>query len=157
MNEYNKAAIEAALTDTLGTQLASLLGIGGGVGVGADLQLTELVGPGHDAAELAADGSVDSGNSLAVDVTGGAVQGDPVALNIGAAGQLELLVLLVHLDGAAAGDTAGAHAASDDGSVRGHTAADGQDALSSGHTLDILGRGLQTNQTDLLTERGHSR
>ena len=74
----------------------------------------------------------------------------PVALVIGLAGQLELLVLLVHLDVAAAGDTAGAHAARNDGRVGGHAAADGQDALSGLHALDVLGRGLQTDEHDLL-------
>ena len=51
---------------------------------------------------------------------------------------------------AAAGDAAGTHAAGDNSSVAGHTAADGQDALRNLHTDDILGRGLQTNQNNLL-------
>ena len=47
--------------------------------------------------------------------------------------RVELLILLVHVDIAAAGNTAGAHATGHNGSVRGHTAADGQDALSGLH------------------------
>ena len=66
------------------------------------------------------------------------------------AAEREALVLLVHVDVAAAGDTAGAHAARDDGSVRGHAAADGQDALRGLHAGDVLGRGLQTDENDLL-------
>ena len=140
-----------AQADALSTKLHGLLGVAGVIRVGADLHLTVLVRPSHDAAELAADGSVHGGDSLAVDVTSGAVQAQPVALVIHAAGQLKLLVGLVHLDSAAAGDTAGAHAAGHDGGVRGHAAADGQDTLRGNHALDVLGRGLQTDQNHLLT------
>ena len=38
--------------------LHGLRGVAGGVGVGADLQLAELVGPAHEAAEVAGDGGV---------------------------------------------------------------------------------------------------
>ena len=38
--------------------------------------------------------------------------------------------------------------------MRGHTAADGQDALRGLHALDVLGRGLQTDQDHLLTAGG---
>ena len=65
------------------------------------------------------------------------------------AGEGELLVFLVHLDVAAAGDTAGAHAARHNGSVGGLTAAHRQDALCILHALDVLGRGLKTHQNDL--------
>ena len=47
---------------------------------------------------------IGGGHSAVIDVAGGAVQGDPVTLAVGLAGQLELLVLLVHLDVTAAGD-----------------------------------------------------
>src|SRR5699024_5554453 len=105
-------------------------------------------------AELAADGGVHGGDSLAVNVAGGAVQAQPVALVVDLAGELKLLVGLVHLDGAAAGDTAGAHAAGHHGGVRGHAAADGEDALGGDHALDVLGRGLQTDQDHLLAPGG---
>ena len=73
---------------------------------------------------------------------------------IGLASQLELLVLLVHLDGAAAGDAAGAHAAGHNGGVGGHAAPDGEDTLGGDHALDVLGAGLQTDQDHLLTPLG---
>ena len=56
--------------------LHGLRGVVGGIGVGADLQTAILVGPAHDAAELAADGGVDGGDGAVVDVAGGAVDGD---------------------------------------------------------------------------------
>ena len=139
-----------AEANALGAEVDGLLGVLRGVGVGADLELAVLVGPGHDPAELAGDGSLGSGDGFAVDVAGGAVDGEPVAFLIDLAGQLELLVGLVHLDGAAAGDAAGAHAAGHDGRVGGHAAADGQDALGVVHAFDILGGGFQSNQNDLV-------
>ena len=66
---------------------------------------------------------------------------------------LEGLSLFVDLDlvvVAAAGDAAGAHTTSNNGCVAGHAAADGQDALRNLHTDDVLRRGLQTDQNDLL-------
>ena len=38
-----------------------------------------------------------------------------------------------------------------DGSVRGHAAADGEDTLGIVHALDVLGRGLQAHQDNLVT------
>ena len=141
----------AAQADALGAEGHSLLGVAGGVGVGADLQLTILVRQLHDPAKVAALGrGGHSGNGLAVDVAGGAVQGDVVALVVLAASQGEALVGLVHGDGAAAGDAAGAHAAGHNGRVAGHAAAHGEDALGILHALDVLGRGLQTDQDHLL-------
>ena len=135
--------------DALCAQLTSLARIVRGVGIGADLEAAILVSPAHDAAELACDGGVNGGDDAVVDLTGGAVDGDVVALVVDLACQLELLVLLVHLYLAAAGDAALAHAAGDNCRVAGHTAANGQDALCSLHALDILGAGLETNQNDL--------
>ena len=94
------------------------------------------------------------GMALVIDLAGRAVQAQPVALVEGLAGELELLVLLIHHDGGAAGHAAGAHAAGHDGGVRGHAAADGEDALGSLHALDILGRGLQADQDHLLAPGG---
>ena len=66
---------------------AGLGGVVGGVRVGADLQAAVLVGPAHDPAELAADGGVHRGDGAVVDLAGGAVHGQPVALVEGLAGQ----------------------------------------------------------------------
>jgi len=140
----------AAEADALGAELDRLRGIVRVIGVGADAQTAILVRPAHDAAELAADGGVDRGDCAVVDVAGGAVDGEPVALVVDLAGELELLVLLIHLDVAAAGDAALAHAARHDGRVGGHAAADGQDALRGLHALNVLGRGLETDEHDLL-------
>ena len=143
-----------AQANALGAEVHSLLGVLGGVGVGAHLERAVLVSPAHEAAELTGDGGLGGGDGFAVNVAGGAVDGDPVAFLVDLAGQLKLLVGLVHLDGAAAGDAAGAHAAGDDGGVRGHAAADGEHALGVVHALDVLGRGLQAHQDDLVSLLG---
>ena len=143
----------AAEADTLGAQLAGLLRVGGSVGVRSDLQSSELVGPAHDSAEVAADGSGNGSDDTVVDIAGGAVDGDKVALAERLARELELLVLLVHLDVAASGDAALAHTAGDDRRVRGHTAADGEDTLGRLHTGDVLRGGLESDEDDLFAAR----
>ena len=139
-----------AQADALSAELPGLGGVVGGVGIGADLETAIFVGPAHDPAELAADGGVHRGDGPGIDAAGGAIQGDPVALFVGLAGEDELLVFLVHLDVAAARDTTLAHAPGHHGGVGGHAAANGQDALGGLHALDVLGRGLQTHQDHLL-------
>ena len=136
----------AAEADALGAQLARLLGVARRVRVRADLQAAELVGPRHDAAELARDRGVHGGDDAVVDVAGAAVDGDPVALAERLAAEDELLVLLVHRDLLAAGDAALAHAARHDGRVARHAAAHGEDALGGLHALDVLGRGLEAHE-----------
>ena len=69
----------AAQADALGAELDGLRGVARGVGVGADLQLTARVGPAHEAAEVAGDSGFYGRDGLAVDLAGGAVDGDPVA------------------------------------------------------------------------------
>ena len=140
----------AAEADAFRAEFARLTGVLGGVGVGPDLKCAVLIRPRHDPAEIARDGSVDGGDSLAVDLAGGAVQRDPIALMEGLAAQREDFLFLVNDDLAAAGDAAGAHTTRDDRRVRGHAAADGEDALRIVHAFDVLGRGLETDEDDFL-------
>ena len=139
-----------AQTDTLSAQLTSLLGVCGGVCVGAYFQYTELISPAHDTTKVAGNGCVLGCDNTVINITGRTVNGDVVALVIGLACQSELLVGLVHYNVAAAGYAAGTHTTSNNGSVRSHTAANSQDALRSLHAGDVLGRSLQTNQNHLL-------
>ena len=142
-----------AQTDALGTHIDSVLSVGRVVGVGQDLQLASLVGPAHEALEVGVLGGSNGSDLALVDVAGGAVDADPVALMEDMAVDGDDLGIVVDGDivvVAAAGDAAGAHAAGDDSSVAGHAAADGQDALRNLHADDILGAGLKTNQDDFL-------
>ncbi len=141
----------AAETYALCAEGHSLGGVLGGVGVGAHLQGAVLVRELHYAPEVAAlGGGGHGGDGLAVDVAGGAVQRDIVALMVLPAVQGEFLVGLVHLDGAATGYAAGAHAPGHNGRVAGHAAAHGQDTLGEVHALDVLGGGLKAHQHYLL-------
>ena len=139
-----------AKPDALGAELAGLLGVARRIGVGADFKFAELVGPHHDATELADDGRVDRRDDAVVDIAGRAVDGEPVALLEGLAGKDELLVLLIHDDFLTARNAALAHAAGYDGRVGRHASADGQDTLGGLHALNVLGRSLETHENDLL-------
>ena len=139
-----------AQADALRAERGGLLGVLRGVCIGAHAECLVFVGHFHDAAEVTAVGVCGNGGDEAVvDVAGGAVQRDAVAFMIHFAGEGELLVLFVHLDVAAAGDAAGAHAARDDCRVGGLAAADGQDALRILHALDVLRGGLEADEDDL--------
>ena len=138
-----------AQTDTFSAQLTSLLSVCRSISVSTNLQSSVLVCPAHDTAECTSDRCVNGRDDAVVDVTGRTVDRDVVALVEGLASQLELLVLFVHLDVAAAGYTAGTHTTCNNGSVRSHTATNSQDTLRCLHTGDIFRRGLQTNQDNL--------
>ena len=135
--------------DALGAQLPGLSGVPGGVGVGAHLQPSVFVGPCHDAAEFAGDGGVHSGDDAVVDVPGGPVQGEPVSLPEGLAGQLKGPGFFVHPDLSAAGYAAFAHASGDHRSMGGHAAADGEYALRGLHSFDVVRGSLQPDQDHL--------
>ena len=142
----------AAQADALRAEGGRLLGVLGGVRVGAHAHGLILIGQLHDAAKVTAVRiGGNGGDQLAIDVARGAVQRQHIALMIDLAGQGEALVLFVHLDIAAAGYAAGAHAAGHNGRMAGLAAADGQDALAVLHALDVFGAGLQANQDDLFT------
>ena len=124
--------------------------------VGADAQLAGRVSPAHQGREIAGDGSVNRRDRLGVHLAGGAVDAHPVTLVEHNVADGRGLGFLVNAQRATAGDAAGAHAAGNDGRVRGHAAAGGQDALRMRHAFDIFRRGLQTNQNDLLAGLGGS-
>ena len=124
------------------------------VRVGANAQLAGRVRPAHQGGEIAGDGSVNGRDRLGVHLAGGAVDAHPIALVEDDVADGRGLGFFIHAQRAAAGDAAGAHAAGNNGRVGGHAAAGGQDALRMRHALDILRRGLQTDQNDLLAGLG---
>ena len=152
---FKEHMLSTAQTDALRAESEGLRSVVRGVGVRAHVEDAELIRPVHDAVEVAGDGSRGGLDLFAVDVAGRAVDGDPVSLFVGLSAELKLLVGFVHLDRAAAGDAARAHAARDDSRVGGHTAADGQDALRVVHAFDVFRAGLQTDENDLVAGLGH--
>ena len=139
-----------AQPDALRAECSRLLRVRRGIRVRADGERLIFVGKLHDAPEVAGR-SIRSHrrDAFAVDVARRTVEGDDVALFVHFAFEGELLVLLIHLDVAAAGDAAGAHAARDDRRVRGHAAAHGEDALRIVHAFDVLRGGLEADEDDL--------
>ena len=72
-----------AEADALCAKFASLMRIARGIRIGANLQLAVLVRPAHEYAEVASDGSRSGRDGFAVNVAGGAVNGNVIALVIG--------------------------------------------------------------------------
>ena len=146
--------LRTAQSDTLGTESKCLLGIARGVGIGAHLHRGVLTGEFHQLTEIAAKVGILRSHLTQVNLTCRSVERDPIAL---------LDLISVHLDGASliidvklpcTRHAALTHTTRNHGRVRGHTAASRQDSGSIQHTLQILGRGLDTNQDRLLTRLG---
>ena len=127
-----------------------LLGIAGRIGIGADHQLARLVGPAHEAGEIAGDGGFHGGDQAIVHIAGGAVHGDAITLVIDLASDGDGVVFLIELQVAAANYGRAAHATGNHRSVRGHAAESGQDGLGVIHALDVFRGGLTAHQDDLL-------
>ncbi len=140
----------AAQADALGAEVAGLTGVAGSVGIGAHEGLGELGGKVHDCAEVAAEFGFGGGHLAVVNFTGRAVERDPVAFVVGLATHFDGLFLIVNLDFAGAGNAALAHTAGNHSSVRGHTAAHGEDTLGHGHAAEVFGRGLDADEDNFL-------
>lgn len=105
----------------------------------------------HPALEVLDDGRGHDGHLTQVHLAAGAVDGDDVALlDDEAARRSHPALLGVDLQVLGAADTGLAHAAGDDGGVRGLAAARGQDALGGDHAVQVVRVGLAADQDDLL-------
>ena len=139
-----------AETDALSTQLNCVQGVGRGISVGAYTQGPELVSPLHDALKVTAYSSFLCSDVTLVDLSCRTIQGNVISLMECMSAKFKYLSFFVNLNLAAAGYTAGTHAACNNCCMAGHTAADSQDTLRSVHTLNILWGCLQTNQDNSL-------
>ena len=139
-----------AEADAFCAELAGLRCITRGIAVGANVQGANLVSPAHEAAEVAGQLSLLRCDLAEVYVAGGAVERNNVTLvHYRAIGKGQGLILFGNLDAVYACYTAGAHATGYYGCVRGHAAAGGHDAFGYGHAVDILRRGLLTDEDRL--------
>ena len=139
----------AAEADAFGSEQASILGVAGDVGVGANLEPANRIDPGHEGDQIGIVGLRVEGLELAVDdAAGGAVERDPVALLEGLALDAQFLFGFVNEAIAGAGHAALAHAAGDDSGVRGHAAARGENAVGHFHAGDVLRRGFAADEND---------
>ena len=69
----------AAQADALGAERTGLDGVLGRVGVGADLERADLVGPRHELGEMAGDRGIDGRHLADHDIAGRAVDRDEIA------------------------------------------------------------------------------
>ncbi|MNQ73274.1 hypothetical protein D3C85_880010 [compost metagenome] len=138
----------ARQADALGAEAARGLGVQRGLGVGADLQATHAVGPGHQGLEVARQFRLDHGHGAVQHLALAAVDGDDLAGLEGAAARGEGPGLLIDRDFTGAGDARTPHAARHHGRVAGHAAARRDDAARRVHAVDVLGRGFLADQDD---------
>lgn len=105
----------------------------------------------HAALEVLHDRRRHDRHPAAVDLAAGAVDGHDVALvDDLAAGRGQLPPFGVDLQLLRAAHARLAHAAGDDGGVRGLAAAGGEDALGGDHAVEVVGVGLAADEDDLL-------
>ncbi len=140
--------LSSCKTDTFCAHADCVCSVLRSICVGSDFQSSEAVCPVHDPLEVTGNGSFHCRDVAEIDLTCGAVKGDVVAFLDLVAAELDVLLFLMDLQVAAAGDTAGAHTTSDNRCVGGHAAAHCQNAFCRVHTFDILRGGLLTDQDD---------
>ncbi len=138
--------------DPHGAVLERTQGVRRGVGVGHDLEHSELVGPGQQGPQLGGELRLDSGDLAQIDLTAGAVDGDHITLAEAGVAHIGDAPAHVHADPLGTGHAGLAHAAGDHGGVGGLAAAGGEDALGGEEAVDVLGLGLLAHQDHVQRE-----
>ena len=151
---FEEHVLRAAEADTLGAECERLSGVFRRVGVGAYFQHGVFARQVHQLAEVAAQVGGHRGYLAQVNLTRRAVERNPVALLDGEAVDIDRAGFIVDLQFARARYAAFAHTACNDGGVRGHTAACGQDTGSVEHALEVFGRSFDTYQNRFLAALG---
>ena len=130
----------AAEADALGAEAARPLGIPRVVGVCPDLQAAEAVRPGQELAQIGVAQVRYHGRDLpGKDLTGCAVDRDPVAFLVDLFADGHLLGLNVDVEGRHSDDSGFAELARHEGGVGGAAALAGQDAVGRQHAVDVCG------------------
>ena len=137
-------------TDAFCTEVDGLLNVGRSVGVGSNLEGSELVGPAHEGAEVAGHLRVFNRDLTFDNLTEATVERDEVAFFDHATGVGELSVLGVNLDFATTSNGWDSKATSNEGRVAGHATALGENALSGEHSSEVVWRRVSANEDDSL-------
>ena len=119
------------------------------IGVDANAELADRIGPAHQRAEFARHFRLDHRHPPGQHLAQRSVDGDDVAGLEGARADAHGAAAVIDADGAAAGDAGLAHAARDHRGVRGHAAARGQNAFGGVHAVNVFRAGLDPHQNDL--------
>ena len=118
--------LRSAKTDALRTEFRSTLCVLRSIGIGSYAKSLILVGKLHYSAEVTAVGVCGNGfNCNGIDITGGTVKRDFATLFKDFSAELKPFLVLVHLDVATTGNTAGSHTTGNNGSVRSLSATNG--------------------------------
>ena len=146
--------LRTAEADALGAEPECLCGILRRVGIGADFQHGVFACQIHQLAEVAAQVGGHRGYLSQVNFARRTVERDPVALLDGEAVDFDRAGFIVDFQLPGARYAAFAHAAGNDGRMRGHTAAGGEDAGGVEHAFEVFGRSFDAHEDRFLTGLG---
>jgi hypothetical protein len=107
-----------------------------------------LIGPTHQAAEVASKVSFLRRDRAFIDAAGVAIDGDDIIFGISLAIDDHGLLLFRDDGASAASGAAFAHRTGNDGGVGGHTTASGDDGFGIDHADDVFRRGFSTAEND---------
>ena len=144
----------AAKPDTFGSESECLCGILRRVGVGADFQHGVFACQVHQLTEVAAQVGGHRGYLSQVNFARRTVERNPVTLFDGESVDLDRAGFIVDFQLPGTRYAALAHTAGNDGRMRGHTAAGGEDAGGVEHALEVFGRGFDAHEDCLLAGLG---
>ena len=141
----------AAEANALGAEAARPLGVARVVGVRPDLETAEAVSPGQELAQIGVAQVRHHRRDLpGEDLTGRAVDRDPVAFLVDLSADGHLLGLHIDVKGCHSDDSRLAELASHEGSVGGPAALAGQDAVGRQHAMDVRRARLRADHDHLL-------
>src|SRR5690606_920893 len=135
-----------AKTDPFGAELACGLGVARSLGVGANAESADLIGPFHQLREIARHVRLAGWHLAEHYFTGRAVEGYQLAFADGVAAAGQSLGFVIDAELPCAGHAGAPHAACDHGRVAGHPAAGGQDSPRGVHAVNVFGAGLDPDQ-----------
>ena len=138
---FKEHMLGTAETDALGAEFNRLFGITRRIGIGTNLKTFDLIDPAHEFTEITGERRRFSRQFAFINCTCGAVQRQRILRRKDFTVDGKRLGLIVDAQIMSTGDTAFAHAASNDGRMGGHAAASGDNALCGDHATQIFRRG----------------